>query len=132
MSAKELKADMGEGDAMIKVLLLCAGGVSSSIVMKRLRTYAAQMGIDCVFKATGTTSFREVASHYDCILLAPQMRYCLSRVKRESSKPVGIIAPADYGVGDVENIFKLIFELIAQGTPPADRAEGSGETMPDA
>lgn len=111
---------------VMKILLLCAGGMSSSIVMKRLRSYASEQDLDCEIKATGISSYRDIISQYDCVLLAPQTRYYYRRLKQESSVPVGIIEPSDYGLGDVSHVFEQVSELfehegLAGGDEAADR-----------
>lgn len=96
----------------MKVLLVCAAGMSTSILMKKLVKYADEQGIDFDIAAVGVTSFREVCDEYDCILLGPQISYHKDNVAEASGKPTAVIPPADYGVGNCANIFKLINSLI--------------------
>lgn len=98
----------------MKVLLVCAQGMSTSILMKKLRGYAEEQGIDFEINAVGIGSFKEVCEEYDCVLLGPQISYRKDEVVRGTTRPVGVIAPADYGIGRCENIFKLIDSLLQQ------------------
>lgn len=97
----------------MKVLLLCAGGMSTSMVMKKLRTYAQQNGIeDFSVDATAVSSFYDVAQDYDVVLLGPQVSYKRDELAEQvPGKPVGVIAPQDYAIANCEHIFKQINEL---------------------
>lgn len=92
----------------MKVLLCCAAGMSTSILMKKLEKYAADHGIDFEIKATGVGSCVDECVPYDCILLAPQVSYYKERLTDQTGKPLALIPPADYGIGNCEHIFKLI------------------------
>lgn len=99
----------------MKVLLVCAGGMSTSIVMKKMRTYAEQKGMEGFeVAATGVGSFRDVASEYDVILLGPQISYKKDDVVEGTNgqKPVGVITPADYAIANCDSIFKQIDNLL--------------------
>lgn len=99
----------------MKVLLVCAGGMSTSIVMKKMRQYAEAKGIeDFAVDATGVGAFRDVAADYDVILLGPQIAYKKDDVLAgtNNQKPVGVIAPADYAIANCDNIFKQVNSLL--------------------
>lgn len=98
----------------MKVLLVCAGGMSTSILMKKLEKYAADQGIEFEIAAKGLAEYRDVCDHYDCILMGPQVGYRKDEVVKDSGKPVAVIAPADYGIGNCPNIFKQIHQLLGE------------------
>ena len=81
----------------MKILLICAAGMSTSILMKKMEQYTNDQGIDLDIKAD-----------YDVILLGPQVSYKLDSVKETVSKPVATIPAMDYAMGDCKNIFQLI------------------------
>lgn len=100
----------------MKVLLVCAGGMSTSIVMKKMRAYAEANGIpNFEVRAIGVGAFRDVVDGYDVILLGPQISYKRDEIAAAAggSKPVGIIAPTDYARADCNKIFKQVDELIS-------------------
>ena len=96
----------------MKVLLVCAGGMSTSILMKKLEKHAAAQGIDFDIAAVGVGAYREVSDDYDCILLGPQISYQKDKVAQGSGKPTAVIPPTDYGRANCANIFKLIDSLL--------------------
>ena len=98
----------------MKVLLVCAGGMSTSILMKKLEKHAADKGIDFEIAAVGLSAYKDVCANYDCILMGPQVGYQKDAVAQGSGLPVEVIPPQDYGLGNCENIFKLVDKCLAQ------------------
>lgn len=99
----------------MKVLLVCASGMSTSIVMKKMRQYASAKGIEGFeVSATGVGEFRNVADKYDVILLGPQIAYKKDDIVAgvNGQKPVDVIAPADYAIANCGNIFKQVNTLL--------------------
>lgn len=98
----------------MKVLLVCAGGMSTSILMKKMEKYAAEKGIEPFeIAAVGLSAYKDTCPGYDCILMGPQVGYQKDAVAEASGMKVAVIAPADYGIGNCANIFKQIDELLA-------------------
>ncbi|AEB07671.1 phosphotransferase system lactose/cellobiose-specific IIB subunit [Coriobacterium glomerans PW2] len=98
----------------MKVLLVCAGGMSTSILMKKLESYAAANDIDFEIAAVGLSAYKDIAQDYDCILVGPQVGYQSDIIAKESGLNVEVIPPQDYGLARCENIFKLIDKTLAK------------------
>lgn len=96
----------------MKVLLVCAGGMSTSILMKKMSQYAEQKGFELEIIAVGIGEYGGCYQKYDVILLGPQVSYKLKAVEEETGKPVGVMAPYDYAIGNAENIFKQVDKLL--------------------
>ena len=71
----------------MKILLVCAAGLSTSILMKKLEKYAEQNGIELDIDAVGIGEYQETCANYDVLLLGPQVSYQLNTVKQGSGKP---------------------------------------------
>lgn len=99
-----------------KILLLCAGGMSTSILMKKLQKYAKDQGIDLKIEATGLSSdsYATEAKKFDVILMGPQVSYRMDEVKKATGKPVDAIPSVDYALGNAENIFEIAKKLEEQ------------------
>lgn len=95
----------------MKILFVCAGGLSTSIIMKKINKYAVETGEDITVDAVGVGEVEDVWSKYDCILTAPQIRNRVNEIKEEVQIPVGSMAPQDYAIGNAENIIKLAKSL---------------------
>ena len=96
----------------VRVLLICAGGMSTSILMKKLEKYAVDNGVDLTIRAVGVGEFVDVCADFDVMLLGPQIMYQRDNVAQKSGKPTAVIPPQDYGIGNAPAIFKLIEGLL--------------------
>lgn len=93
----------------MKVLLMCANGLSTGMLMTKMKQWAAKTGADLEIKAIPVDDCDRLYKNYDVLLLGPQMSYRLDDVKKMApDRPSAVIAPADYGMGNVENIMKMI------------------------
>ncbi len=92
----------------MKILLVCAGGLSSSIVMRKVRKYGEEIGEDIIIDAVGVPAVEESAKQgYDCVLTAPQVRNRFKDIKSWCSIPVEAMPPQDYAIGNAKNIVAL-------------------------
>ena len=74
----------------MKVLLVCAGGMSTSILMKKMEKYAADQGIaDFEIAAVGVAAYKDIWQNYDCILLGPQVGVPQGRYRQGRGDPRG-------------------------------------------
>lgn len=101
----------------MKVLLVCAGGASTSILMKKLAKYAKEeLGMDdfeIAAKSEKSVHPDRVVGVWDCILMGPQVGYLKDEVVANAGGvPVDVMKPADYGIGNCPNIFKQIYKLL--------------------
>ena len=76
-----------------KVLLICAGGMSTGILMRKMETY------------------EDVYKNYDVILLGPQVSYKKGEIEQNTQKPIAVIPAYDYAIGNVANIMKQVEDL---------------------
>lgn len=98
---------------MAKILLCCAAGMSTSMVVKKMLQAAEQKNIAVEINAVGLDEFDANLANYDCFLLGPQIRYKLNdfKVKADAvNKPIAVINQMDYGMmkGD-----KILDEALA-------------------
>lgn len=98
----------------MKVLLVCAAGMSTSMLMKKMDAYAAEKGIELEVAARSFSELKDPkADGYDCILVGPQIAYQKDKiVKRADGLPVEVIPMKDYGRQNCPAIFELIDKLI--------------------
>lgn len=100
----------------MKVLLVCSGGMSSSIVVKTIENEAKKVGMDIQVKAIGTGQYEdEVREGWDLVLVAPQVRHRLETFRKTAEElgiPISVISPQGYspmgGPKVIEEIKKLI------------------------
>ena len=102
----------------IRVVLVCAAGMSSSLLEEKIRQAAADAGKDMQLKAVDATSMslwdfdNEVM---DVILVAPQVRFKKKGIIKQT-EPYGVIVQdidtIAYGMVDGEKIFNQVLEAI--------------------
>lgn len=99
----------------MKVLLVCAAGMSTSMLMKKMDTYAKDNGIELEVDARSFSELKNPKSDgYDCILVGPQIAYQKDKiVKRAEGLPVEVIPMKDYGRQNVPAILDLVNKITA-------------------
>lgn len=86
---------------MIKILLCCAAGMSTSMVVKKMNQSASERGIEAHIEAVGLEEFECNLSNFDCVLLGPQIKYKLADFKEKAdavNKPISVMNQMDYGM----------------------------------
>ena len=96
----------------MRVLLCCAGGLSSSILMKKMKTYAESHGEELDIIAVGTGEVElQWDQGWDCLLVAPQASYRINDLKETVKIPIAAVPSLEYAIGDAEKVLKLAHEL---------------------
>lgn len=97
----------------MKVLLVCAGGMSTGILVNKLQKYSKENNLDLEeIVACGMGEYVGIYEPYDVILLGPQISFRKDDIARETGKPIDIIAAMDYAMGNAQNIYKQITALL--------------------
>ena len=80
---------------MKKIVLLCASGMSTSMLVKKMQEAAKAENYDCEIAAY---SAAEAASDADVVLLGPQIRFSKDKIAKElPGVPVDAIEMRMYG-----------------------------------
>ena len=112
---------MGDQDLVqktIKVLMVCAMGMSSSLLEAKTKEAAAKAGIPFELKAVSVseiTQWDPKVTWYDVILVAPQVFYKRAAIKAVAD-PHGIIVqpiePTVFGMVDGDAVFKQVMDAV--------------------
>lgn len=96
-----------------KILLVCAGGFSTSMLVEKMKEVANQKGLDVLIHASGEGSFEQKLP-VDVILLGPQMGHMQKSIaeKVDLGVPVRIIGMMDYGMMNGEKVLNDALDLI--------------------
>jgi len=100
---------------MKKILLCCAAGMSTSIVVKKMQQAAITKGIESEIIAVGMEEFESTLKDFDCCLLGPQIKYKYEDFKKvalREGKPIAIINSMDYGMLKGEKILDDALKMI--------------------
>lgn len=103
---------------MMKVRLFCAGGMSTSLLVRKIEEAAKAEGVDIDIIAHGVGSIdRHIDETVDVVLIGPQIGYQKAQVKAVCDQygvPMEVIPMADYGMINGKNVWELTKKLAAQ------------------
>lgn len=98
---------------MRNIVLLCAAGMSTSMLMMKMRSVAEVQGYACQVEAYPLSRADKVCPEADVILLGPQVRYELDKIKvKFPNKPVEAINMTDYGMMRGDKVIGRVRELL--------------------
>ena len=91
---------------MKNIVLCCAAGMSTSMLVQRMKDAAQKKGVEVSIKAVPVSEFKENLTEADIILLGPQVKYEQAKLQAQAEplgKKVAVIDMMDYGrmKGDV-------------------------------
>ncbi len=93
---------------MRKIILMCNAGMSTSILVGKVREAAKNMGYDCTIDAYPVNEAEERAKDADIVLLGPQVRFEQKRIQAKLDCPVSIIDMAAYGMVNGKKVLEDI------------------------
>lgn len=85
---------------MFKIRLFCAAGMSTSLMVNKMKEAAEAKGLEADIAATAEANMEAETDGIDVALLGPQIRYKLNDAKKicePKNVPVDVIPMADYG-----------------------------------
>lgn len=97
----------------MRVLFACVLGASTSMIAKRVETAAKSRGLDMEIMVRAAHELATVdLSSYDRVVLGPQVSYLRGPLQKQigEEKPVLVIPPQKYGLGDGQQILELILQ----------------------
>ncbi len=98
---------------MYRIMLTCAGGMSSSLIVQKMRDAAQEQNIEAQIWAVDVGAVEENLGKFDVVLLAPQVLYKKNSIKKiVGDTPIDIIAPNAYGMCDGKAVLKQAISLI--------------------
>lgn len=97
-----------------KIILLCAGGMSTSMLVKKMKEFAASEGNgDWEIAAYPQADAKEKAADADCILLGPQIRFAKAKVQEACpGVPIDAIDMKIYGRMDGKGAIGIAKKLM--------------------
>ena len=102
---------------MIKVLFACSAGMSTSLLVSKVKTLASEKGIDLQVEAVGEAEVRKRELDIDVLLLGPQVRYLEKQMKdlvAGKNIQVGVVDMRAYGTMNAEKVLEQIQAMHAQ------------------
>lgn len=97
------------------IKLFCASGMSTSVLVGKMREAAQVKGIECEISAYPEAQIDQHLKSMDVALLGPQVAYTLPKVKEKcdpAGVPVEVIPMIDYGMMNGAKVLDLALSLI--------------------
>lgn len=100
---------------MKKLLLVCAAGMSTSLLVNKMKDAAKEKGIEIEIFALPVSECESVANEVDIVLLGPQVRYQKPQVDKiiDGRVPVEVIDMRDYGTMNGMAVLEKALSLMA-------------------
>ncbi|WP_174614734.1 PTS sugar transporter subunit IIB [Virgibacillus ihumii] len=98
----------------MKVTLLCALGMSTSLLVEKMKKAAGDRSIEVEIEAHSVDDIEEQLKNSDVILLGPQIRYKKNELykKAEAAKvPIDIVDMKAYGMTNGEKVLDQALKL---------------------
>lgn len=100
---------------MIRIGLFCASGMSTSILVNKIKAVAENKNIEINIKAFPESEMVKVLDEIDVALLGPQVRFFLDKAKaicEPKGIKIDVINMKDYGMMDGEKILTMALGLL--------------------
>jgi len=99
---------------MMKIGLFCAAGMSTSMLVEKMKAVAAERGIEAEIAAYPESEMETYVDTLDVALLGPQVKYLLSKGKQicePKGVPIDVINTIDYGMMNGAKVFDHAMKL---------------------
>lgn len=97
---------------MRKIVLLCAAGMSTSVLVKKMKEACVAEGLDYDINAYSVTELNNVSKDADMILLGPQIKFQLDKVKEVATCPVQAIDMQAYGMMNGKKVIEEVRKVL--------------------
>lgn len=98
---------------MRKIVLFCAAGMSTSVMVQKMQEAADAQGYECEIAAYSVSEVGTYGPEADIVLLGPQIRFNQKKVQAQlPGKPVEVIDMRSYGMMDGAGIIKFVKEKL--------------------
>lgn len=99
---------------MFVIRLFCAAGMSTSLMVNKMKDAAKKMGLEADIEATAEANLDAETNGIDVALLGPQIRYKLAEAKKicgPKNVPVDVIPMRDYGTMNGKAVLEFALKL---------------------
>ncbi|WP_165423806.1 PTS sugar transporter subunit IIB [Ktedonosporobacter rubrisoli] len=100
---------------MMRVLIVCSWGMSTSLLVESMLSAAAAQHIELHVEALSAGEYTAQVDMCDVVLIAPQIRHLrksIEKIAHSVNKPVAMIEPFHYATMDGEAVLKQVLRLL--------------------
>jgi PTS system cellobiose-specific IIB component len=103
-------------DAMIRVLIVCSWGMSTSLLVESMEAAAKERQYELNVEALSAGEYIASVEGCDVVLIAPQIRHLrkgIERLAQSMGKPVALIEPFHYATMDGQAVLDQVQYMLA-------------------
>lgn len=98
---------------MINILLVCNAGMSTSILVEKMKKVAIEKGIEAKIWALSSTEAKNNKEDVDVVLIAPQLKFAVKDIQNSfQDRPIEVIDMRVYGTIDGNRALNQALNLI--------------------
>jgi len=101
----------------MRIALFCAAGMSTSMLVEKMKKAALDQGLDVSINAYPESEMEEISNDIDVALLGPQVKYLLNKAKA-ICEPKGVKVDAingiDYGMMKGDKVLEAAMKLVQE------------------
>ena len=101
---------------MLRIIIVCSWGMSTSLLVEGMQSAAAQMHISLSVEALSAGEFAGRVEECDVVLIAPQIRHLrkiIEKLAQSAGKPVALIEPFHYATMNGKAVLEQALQLQA-------------------
>ena len=100
----------------MRIMLACAAGMSTSLVVSRMKEAAESQGKDYKIWAVEQGQIEDELGNFDVLLLGPQVRHIMRKVTKivDGKAPIAVFDAVAYGRCDGAAVLKQAESLVEE------------------
>ncbi|ADQ13631.1 PTS sugar transporter subunit IIB [Halanaerobium hydrogeniformans] len=101
----------------MKILLVCNAGMSTSLLVEKMKEAAENRELDILINAVSCGKFEDSFEEYDVVLLGPQIKYkekSMRKIAEAKGTALDVVDSAAYGMVDGEKALDQAIQLVKQ------------------
>lgn len=98
----------------MKVILVCSAGMSTSILVQKMRNAAEERELEAEIDAMPESELHAHVANVDVVLIGPQVRYLEDQIKekvKDYNVEVAVIDQMAYGMAKGDKVLEQALEL---------------------
>lgn len=100
---------------MVKILLVCSAGMSTSLMVNKMKDSAKARGVEAEIWAVSDAEASNNIDKADILMLGPQVRFLESKMKGlAGDKPVTVIDMQAYGTMNGEKVLDQALSILGK------------------
>ncbi|MFJ5964964.1 PTS sugar transporter subunit IIB [Bacillus sp. NPDC093026] len=102
---------------MKRILLACSSGMSTSLLVTKMKTHAEAIGEEAEIWAVGQDQVRKEMAQADVVLIGPQMSFLKGELQQKAKKygiQVDVIDMQAYGLADGQKAYEQAVSLMGE------------------